>query len=217
MWYLRSLGFDDKSALLGVALFAISFPYVFYGPRVLTDIAGMFFVFLALAMTVRGSNIAAVIAVITLGALTRETALIVLPALYIHRRYGLGPKDLAKYALGIVPIVVLVAVRTVVSSDGGSDVGYIWQPSLDSVRFNLENVFGTGELSVWLSIIPLLPFVLALSARPGIERTGPGLSKRLLLSPSRCSSCSSCSTASPQRTSTAGSSCCPMRSSSRWR
>ena len=33
VWYLRSLGFDDKSALLGVALFAISFPYVFYGPR----------------------------------------------------------------------------------------------------------------------------------------------------------------------------------------
>lgn len=181
VWYLRSLGFDDKSALLGVALFAISFPYVFYGPRVLTDIAGMFFVFLALAMTVRGSNIAAVIAVITLGALTRETTLIVLPALYIHRRYGLGQKDLAKYALGIVPIAVLVAVRTVVSSDGGSDVGYIWQPSLDSVRFNLENVFGTGELSVWLSIIPLLPFVLVLLARPGIERAGPGLSKRLFL------------------------------------
>lgn len=167
--YLKLFEFSDSNSLLGVIFFTFSFPYMYYGRVPLTDISALFFTILLLYMIKRDYNIFLIFTIISLGVLTRETVIFTLPIYYVYRYLNTGREVIWRYALGIVPIVVIPLVRILISNVVSEvATGYVWMPNLNRIFFNIDKLFAFSDLDVWFTVLPFIFLVPTYLARDKI-------------------------------------------------
>jgi len=171
--YLRSFRFNQENTLFGAMLLMCTVPYFAYGPQPLSEMGAMFFIVLSLYLTKKGTSLAFIMVVISLGILCRETVFFVLPAILIISYRGKNNGSRWGYLAAILPFVTILGIRflisqAIASGDGSSPIGYVWSIDPNYIQLNLGRLVnfvdpvsqGLSGGSFWLSFVPFAPFAL---------------------------------------------------------
>lgn len=134
---LRRLGGSDPLALLGCALYAVSFPVFYYGSVGIVDPVLVGFV-TAGTYCILADRLRWLVAVSLLGVLCKETVVVLLAPLFVHlwraRALGFVAALVLTGALGLGMAAVEVGVRLQVPGTAGHG----WPMSLASLLENLQ-------------------------------------------------------------------------------
>jgi len=167
--YMKSFSFDSAESLLGVVLLMFSQPFVVYGTKALTDVSSLFFIVLSLFLIRTGNKWILASASISLGMMSRETVIFVLPVFLYYALRSESRKALV-WILGLIPIVILFSIRilttlAVPSASNPTELGQFWLPTLDLTVSNVERMVNFSHLDstafgVWLAILPFVPLLV---------------------------------------------------------
>lgn len=159
--YLAALGFGRAEQQRGLLVMACSFPTFNYGSAVLTDSAGLL-VLAAAALALATRRYLLLGVVVAGGVWVRETALIALPAVWIHLAL--------RREFRCWPAATGITIATLAAAAGArwwfSDLHpYVWYPSWERLGANLARPVSWA--TVLLTLVPIL-----ILAWPGIRRRG---------------------------------------------
>jgi hypothetical protein len=144
-------------------------PFVVYGTKALTDVSSLFFIVLSLFLIRTGNKWILASASISLGMMSRETVIFVLPVFLYYALRSESRKALV-WILGLIPIVILFSIRilttlAVPSASNPTELGQFWLPTLDLTVSNVERMVNFSHLDstafgVWLAILPFVPLLV---------------------------------------------------------
>ncbi len=157
---MRRLGYEARARVVGGAVFAVSFPTLYYGAIGFVDPVAILSVtaFMACVLQERPMWLISLLAV--LASLVKETnvAFSILPLAYHLARGRRAPADL--WPAAVLPVACAAAVLGVHALAPFRDPGFIWTFRLSSIRENLIR----PRTYVSLALTALVPALLAILA-----------------------------------------------------
>lgn len=161
---LAGLGCAGPQRAGGAALFTFSFPVFYYGAIGYVDPVGIAFLMAGALLVVRQRWLP-LAAVLVLGALAKETTIVLLPAA-IARLLVSGRSRGQCLALASVLCGCYAAAALLVRYLAPGVHTYVWEPSLNTLAMNLSRPRAWLTLALSLG----LPGILSLRALPGLLR-----------------------------------------------